>query len=149
MGILQMPVAKQISKLHFQSMFNKKVIFIINCLLSVCTIQAQDCALLIRGNFFDQESELPLPFVNVFVQETAIGTVIDTNGDFIIDDICEGEYHFIFSHIGCDPIKIHIDLFQDTTLSIRMSHTATSLGDVLIKGKKDNYYNQPNLSVNR
>ena len=110
---------------------------------------AQNCNLSIEGNVFDEVSNLPLAFVNVIVQETSVGTMTDIEGNFIIENVCEGEYHMIFSHIGCEAIKMHFEFDQDTFLNISLSHSSTSLDAVVIEGKKENFDNQPSLSVNR
>lgn len=66
----------------------------------------------------------------------------------MLDHVCRGEYHLIFSHIGCEEQKIHLDLSKDTTINIRLSHTPTSLRAVVVEGKKD-VTSRPNLSINR
>lgn len=127
-----------------------KYIYIIFVFLFVMLeSNAQDCHLSIQGYVFDEASETPLSFVNIFIQEIAKGTVTDDKGNFFIDNICHGEYHFIFSHIGCEAKKIHLHFDRDTTVSIGLSHTPTSLGGIVVTGKKGEFLNQPNLSVNR
>lgn len=130
-------------------MFNRKIILFIAFFLAIFRSDAQDCEITIRGFVFDEGTELPLSYVNVFIQETAKGTITDDMGNFQLDQICAGECHIIFSHIGCEPKKFHFDITKDTTLNIELSHTSISLGTFVVEGKKDDLSNQPNLSVNR
>jgi len=131
-------------------MFNKKFYIVAAIFLfSIIRCQAQDCNISINGYVFDEASELPLSYVNVFVQETYKGTITDDNGNFVLDSLCAGEYHVQFSHIGCEPIKFHLDLTKDTVLNIGFFHTVNSLGTVVVEEQRDNFNNQPNLSVNR
>ena len=110
---------------------------------------AQKCDITIEGYVFDEASSSPLAYVNVFIQETQIGTITDEEGNFVLGDICEGSYHFILSHVGCEDEKFHIDITQDTILKIGLNHTPTSLGTIVVSGKKENTTNQANLTVKR
>ncbi len=111
--------------------------------------QSQDCNLTIRGQVLDEGTQEPLSFVNVLIQETATGTITEDDGSFLLEDICAGEYHIIFSHIGCEGDKIHLDLESDTIITIELSHSPTSLSTVVVEGKKESLISQPNLSVTR
>ena len=112
-------------------------------------ILAQDCNISVQGRVVDEVSQLPLSYVNVYLQETSQGAATDDDGSFSFYNVCAGHYHIIFSHIGCEDYKIHIDLERDTVINIDLGHTETSLGTVVIEGQKDNVSSQPKLSVNR
>lgn len=112
-------------------------------------VAAQDCTLTIQGRVLDEASQAPLSYVNVYLQETSQGAATDDEGRFTFDKICPGHYHLIFSHIGCEDHKIHLDLERDTIIDIDLGHTETSLGTVVIQGQKDNVGMQPKSSVNR
>ncbi len=119
------------------------------CLLGGLSAYAQDCDIVVQGNVFDEASQSPLAYVNIFIQETRTGTTTDDDGNFSLENICEGHYHFIVSHIGCDDEKFHFDILQDTILKIGLSHSPISLETVTIAGQTDSYGNQANLSVKR
>ncbi len=144
-----MQVVKQILRLLLQLMFSRRILTATFYFLFTFNCIGQDCTLLIQGTVSDDASDLPLSYVNVYIQETSQGTTSDDKGNFVIDNVCPGEYHFIFSHIGCEPKKIHLDIYRDTTIAIGLSHTPTSLGDVVIVGNKGTLNNQPSLSVSR
>ena len=131
-------------------MFNKKsclILFVLFVLFQGAT--AQDCKLTIKGFVIDEMSQSPLAYVNVVIQETQNGTTTDDQGNFLLEDICPGHFHFIVSHIGCADEKFHFDIYRDTTINITLSHTPISLGTVVVAGEKNDYDNQANLSVNR
>jgi iron complex outermembrane receptor protein len=130
-------------------MFNKNFVLCIALLLLAVMGKAQNCNLSVRGFVFDEATKLPLSFVNVFVQENTDATLTDDKGNFVLDSICAGSHHFIFSHIGCEAIKIHLDLSRDTILNIALPHTATSLATVVVEGKKNNFNYQANSAINR
>ena len=112
-------------------------------------VRSQECDLTIMGNVYDEASESPLSYVTIFIQETQEGAVTDDDGNFVFELVCPGEYHFIFSHIGCEGKKFHFHIDQDTTLNIALSHSSTILGTVVVDGKKNNFGEQANSSVNR
>lgn len=130
-------------------MRSKFLSILIAIVLVVSNIAAQDCKFTIQGTVFDEAPNAPLHYVNIFVQELALGATSDDNGNFLFENICPGEYHLIFSHIGCEEQKIHLDLVSDTTITMHMSHTPTSLGAVVVEGKKEELVNQPSVSVRR
>ncbi len=130
-------------------MFNNKFALYIILLFVIFKCDAQDCNLTIKGFVFDEATKSPLSVVNVIIQETANGVITNDKGDFLLDSICKGEYHLIISHIGCETKKMLIELSKDTVLHIALPHTTTSLGTIVIAGKKGNYGNHPNLSISR
>ena len=53
----------------------------------------------ITGIIFDGEFNEPLPFANVFVEGTEIGTTSDFDGKYEIE-ISPGNYTLLFSFVG-------------------------------------------------
>jgi len=131
-------------------MFNRSIfIIIILCSTAVLKTNGQQCNITVQGIVNDEGSGLPLSFVNVYFQENLRGARTKDDGSFSIDSICPGEYHLLLSHIGCEAVKLHIDLTQDTTLNINLSHTSTSIGHVVIKETKKNPNNESSFSLSR
>ena len=131
-------------------MYSKKLILAtVISLLSVLESSTQDCNLTFQGYVYDEASQLPLSYVNIFVSETYKGTITNDVGYFSLDSLCAGEYHIQFSHIGCESIKLHLNITQDTTLNLKLSHTLHSPGTIIVKGHRNNLGIQPNSSVNR
>ncbi len=116
---------------------------------AILSVKAQDCTYSIEGSVFDLGTHLPLSDVNIFVTETSNGCCTDERGLFSLYNLCEGEYHIVFSHIGCEPKKFHINLTQDTVLHIDLSHTISSLGIVHLDEQKTGHINQPSLSISK
>ena len=122
---------------------------IIIIIFSVFSGNAQNCDISIEGHVIDEGTGLPLSHANVIIQELSFGASTDAQGMFLFDNVCEGHYHLILSHIGCAPQKLHVDLVRDTVLYVVFSHTTISIDDVVVTGKKDNLNTQSSLSVNR
>ncbi len=130
-------------------MCNKRIFLCFTLLITSFICSGQNCTLTVDGVVYDEASESPLSYVNIFIQETQSGTTTDEEGNFILENICPGEYHFILSHIGCEGKKIHLDIDQDTTIRLALSHTTTTLGTFVIEGQKENFSKQANVAVNR
>lgn len=130
-------------------MFYKKFTFFLLLYILAFHAKAQHCDINIRGYVFDEASQAPLPYVNIYIQETKSGTTTDDDGKFSLGKICPGHYHFIISHIGCEDEKFHFDIEKDTVLNIALSHTPTSLGTVVIASQKKDFDNQANSIVKR
>ena len=130
-------------------MYNKVYLNLILYLLAILPLAGQDCAIRISGTVLDEATNLPLSYVNVFLQEPGKSTTTDEAGLFYLEAVCKGEYHILLSHIGCEAEEIQIFLDRDTSLTIILEHTAISLEDIVVEAKRNNYDNQPSLSVSR
>lgn len=131
-------------------MFNKKVHFIIAILFfGSFWLQSQECSLVLEGKVQDEETGQILPFVNVVIQENTRGKASNEQGEFSFDKLCSGHYHLTFSHIGCEPVVVHVDLKTDTVILIKLSHHPTSLAGANVTGRAVNSDKQSTLVVNR
>ena len=109
----------------------------------------QNCSIKIKGQVSDTHTEHNLSFVNIFVQENSDGVSTDDEGLFELHNLCAGHYHLIFSHIGCESVKIHLDLVQDTFINIQLSHSESLINTVLIEGERDEHDHQASHVVHR
>ena len=60
----------------------------------------------IRGKVFDKENNLPIIGANVYLENTALGTVTDENGNYFIINIPPGDYTLKSSYIGYSSVII-------------------------------------------
>ncbi len=128
---------------------NKISYIAILVLLGQINLWAQDCAHTIEGTIIDAVSRTPLEFVNIYVQEMSAGTITDQQGNFKIEQVCSGEFHLNISHIGCEAIKMRIDILRDTTLTIELAHMPHALNTIVVEGLTSESINQASESVNR
>lgn len=97
---------------------------------------AQVCNFTLSGKIKDLETSDALKHVNVFVEELGTGTRADSLGFFSVPNLCAGDYHLVFSHVGCEAKQVFVHIVNDTSLIINLEHTEGSLQKVVIKGKK-------------
>lgn len=96
---------------------------------------AQECNKTVQGSVLDFSSAEPLPYVSVYIKETSRGVKSDSNGNFILKNICPGDYHIVFSHIGCDSRQFFIQFRNDTTLTVSLEHNHNVLHSVKVRDK--------------
>jgi len=74
----------------------------------------------ISGTVFDEETQKPLFYANIFIANTTLGTASDKNGKFRIDNIPLGNYQLIISMMGYELKKIDISIRYSKQQNIRI-----------------------------
>ncbi|MBK8292426.1 MAG: carboxypeptidase-like regulatory domain-containing protein [Flammeovirgaceae bacterium] len=59
----------------------------------------------VSGRILDSQTLEPLPFANVFINNTTIGTASDMNGEFLLPKVPIGTNEIIFPLWDIFPIK--------------------------------------------
>lgn len=94
----------------------------------------------IKGRVIDSKTLDPLPFANVFLNNTTIGTVTDTNGDYLLKNIeQEGTYELVISFVGYESAKVKVTVGK-TELNrgtLRLTPSEIELNTVEVKGSRD------------
>ncbi|MDC6404828.1 MULTISPECIES: carboxypeptidase-like regulatory domain-containing protein [Maribacter] len=90
----------------------------------------------VRGTVLD-ETNLPLPGVNVILKGTSIGTTTDYDGKFEFPQKLEVNDVLVFSYIGYDTKEYKVVPAQNDTIDITIVFDATDIelmGDVVVGG---------------
>ncbi len=106
------------------------------------------CNVSVTGFILDQNTNQPLEFVNVYVQETLKGTASNEKGYFELKEICRGKQHIIFSHISGEKHSIFIDIQKDTVLYVEIHALNTVLESVMINEKTNQNTTQNTQTLN-
>lgn len=78
----------------------------------------------ISGTVTDIETNLPVQFANLSLQELSISTISDINGKFVFKEIPEGSYHIIIFRTGYKTNTVVIDVSSNaSTLEIKLEKT--------------------------
>ena len=82
------------------------------------------------------QGELPLPFANIFLKGTKIGTSSDEDGKFQLDDIPYGTYQLRASAVGFENYRTEVVINSPKTLllEISMDASAEALEEYVITG---------------
>jgi len=97
--------------------------------------QEQVCDQVIKGKVMDLVTEEPLPFATVSILETGQGVAADEHGEFVINNVCDEEFHLEARFLGYKSIEHHHDFHHDDPM-IYMAPDETLLESVVIEGSR-------------
>ncbi|MCF0058545.1 carboxypeptidase-like regulatory domain-containing protein [Dyadobacter sp. CY356] len=115
----------------------KRVTLLIFFIFISCTVFAQTGK--ISGRVIDARTQEPLPFTNVYINNTTIGVTTDSSGKFILPNLPLGSAEIVFSFLGYIPqqLKVVVKETGNTPLSILLSADSRQLSEVAIKSGRD------------
>ena len=109
-------------------------------LFSLATFQSLAQSGSIKGRVLDSKTLEPLPFANVFLNNTTIGTVTDTSGNFLLKNINQaGIYELVISFVGYESVKIKVTVGTGELNrgALRLIPSEVELSTVEVKGSRD------------
>ena len=101
--------------------------------ITVISSHAQTCELTVFGKVLDKGTLKPIEFASIYLDELTTGVVSDLSGNFELKKLCEGEYHIVISHIGCETQNILFRLSSDTTCTFYVEHSSELINEVTIE----------------
>ena len=88
----------------------------------------------IYGNILHIEDSEPLPFANVFLENTRIGSASDKNGNFLIKNIPSGIYKMKVQFIGYKPqvFLLNLERGKSVGLNILLEIDPIQMGEISV-----------------
>ena len=117
-------VLKLINKMRLVLTFIS-VFTLINCSFSQSGI--------IKGSIIDDINNEPIPFANIYVEQTKSGVSSDMDGNYIIKDLPPGLYSVTCSFVGYESksiAEVIVNPNKPTNLDIQLTESSTSLKEV-------------------
>lgn len=112
--------------------------------------QDSGCSITVKGQVIDEHDKQPLEFATISIIGTNIGTMADSNGYYILNNLCPGTYILMCSHVGCKPITDTVTITKDRILNFYPEHHTIDLDGALIQPKRKIVsYNSPSLMQTR
>ena len=110
----------------------RTVIFVLLSLLGISNLFSQRNR--ITGVILD--GEIPVPFVNIYLQGTEFGTSSDRNGEFTITNIPDGNYKIKTSVLGYTPFSQKVTLANNKVilLTISLNTSSEQLEEMVVTG---------------
>lgn len=105
---------------------------------------------ILKGSVVDAINNEGIPFANVFIQNTTIGTTTDLDGNFELTGLKAGLYNIEASFLGYSPKTIfEVELFNNrpTTVVFEMEEDAEQLEEVVVKANPFKKVEETPLSI--
>ena len=93
----------------------------------------------VTGKVTDSKSGEPLPFCNVFISNSTIATTTDPDGNYLLENVPEGELEIGFSFIGYQATQkpASVKPGSKLTFNVALVSIEQELSDVEIKASRD------------
>lgn len=93
----------------------------------------------LSGKVTDAASAEPLPFANVFISNTTLGTVTEADGSFVLNNVPFGAVELVVSFVGYKQQTFAFDFQETSHLSneIRLAPDTRQLTDIEVASEKD------------
>jgi len=87
-----------------------------------------------RGFVYEKGNQSPIPFANVTLKDTKIGTATNNDGFFQINSVPPGKYIAVVSFLGFTPVEIEVIIRKSkiTTQTFYLEESSQMLDDVVI-----------------
>lgn len=96
----------------------KSILVCLLCAVCCVPVLAQYDAHL-TGHVLDEKTGEHLPFVNVQVKGTNIGTVTDESGHYFLKDMPIGKQTIVFSFVGYETLELPVTVVEDKTIELK------------------------------
>ena len=88
----------------------------------------------ITGNVIDIITNEPIPYANVFLANTLIGTSTNNEGNFLLEGFSDGKYLLTVTHVGYQSYQVsldfdHADVYSD---QIRLVPISVTLNEIQV-----------------
>jgi len=92
----------------------------------------------------------PLPFINIVLLNTNLGTTSDSLGSYLINNVPVGTYQIQFSGVGFKPFKVNVNVSKDKifTVNANLEENLSELQAVVVTGTlKESFVTQSPVHV--
>lgn len=93
----------------------------------------------LSGRILDSQTQEPLPFAHIFINNTTIGTTSDVDGNFLLQNVPVGINEVIYSFMGYQSYtaKLTVADAQKVSVVIRLIPLLQELSSVEVKDTRD------------
>ena len=89
----------------------------------------------IKGRVFNGINNESIPFANIVIDSTSVGTISDIDGNYKIENLKPGSYNVVCSFLGFKKqvfYEVRVTSTRTTTLDFALVEESTALDEVLI-----------------
>ena len=103
---------------NFRKM-NNRILGLFFLLLAPCVLAWAQYDAHLTGHVVDEKTGEHLPFVNVQLKGTNIGTVTDESGHYLLKDLPVGRQTVVFSYVGYETEELPVSIESDKTVELK------------------------------
>ena len=92
----------------------------------------------LTGHVLDETTGEHLPYVNVQLKGTNIGTVTDETGHYLLKDLPVGRQIIVFSYVGYETLELPINIVEDKTVELKaaLREVSQQLNSVVVTANR-------------
>ncbi len=119
----------------------KNIFLVTACLMLVGSLFAQTT---ITGRVRDAKTSEPLPFANIYINNTTVGVAANAKGEYELNNVPEGLNEVVFSFVGYETYttKVIVTSGLGVKLDIRLKQDERQLENVSVSATKDKEWNK-------
>ena len=95
----------------------------------------EECKYVLTGTVIDQHDQSHLAFASIYIIQLGKGSVADENGNYRLENICEGSYQLVVSHVSCSPDTLDILVNRNIKRTLFLEHHHEDLAGITILGQ--------------
>ncbi|MCT4616567.1 MAG: TonB-dependent receptor [Marinifilaceae bacterium] len=117
---------------------NKYFLIIFFSILSSLELLSQKTDSNIFGDVKSENTKEHLPFVNIHVKGTTIGTTTDISGHYMLTNLPVGKHIIVAKFMGYETKEVELDLIKNNSIELNfiMKEKVMTLSDIVITGTK-------------
>jgi iron complex outermembrane receptor protein len=101
------------------------------------SIAQNNCNYQLSGFVIDEHDASNLAFSSITILGENRGVAADTDGHFLLPNLCAKNYQIIISHIGCEPDTVDIEIKKSVEITFYLEHHVEALKEIEISGNSD------------
>ncbi|HMJ68908.1 MAG TPA: carboxypeptidase-like regulatory domain-containing protein [Cyclobacteriaceae bacterium] len=109
---------------------------------SAQTIAFRQVAVQIAGVVRDQKTNEPVPFCNVYINNTTIGTFSNAEGRFELKGVPIGQHELVVSHVGYKTHARPVVIMQGAQVTLNIKLVTTELNEVVVTATNDDRWHK-------
>ncbi|MGB3607646.1 TonB-dependent receptor [Psychroserpens sp.] len=97
---------------------------------------AQDCEFQFLGKLSDFHDGTSIVGANIYIHNLDTYVISDLDGNFEIEELCQGDLTLTISHVGCETKTVTYTIIDNTFKSILIEHHIEELNEIAITGQR-------------
>ncbi len=88
----------------------------------------------IFGHVLDAETGDHIPFINLLIKDTRIGTLTDASGHYMLTNLPAGSHTLIVKGMGYDPVTVEFEIEEDQTkeINVEIEYKGIALDEIVL-----------------